>query len=86
MELEPHPKMNSAILYDRTQSVVIKNENYTTVHVIAWVPQGPVLGTILFLIYINDLPGRTKSKVRLSADDTAIYFAISSLEDVKILQ
>ena len=75
-----------AFLSDRTQTVVQENEKSNTVPVTSGVPQGSVLGPILFLIYINDLPDSTKSKVRLFADDTAIYLAVSGLEDAQILQ
>ena len=78
--------MDPGILSDRTQTVVIDNEKSATVPVTSGVPQGSVLGPILFLININDLPDKTKSKVRLFADDTAIYLAVSNLEDAQILQ
>ena len=45
-----------------------------------------MLGPILFHVYINDLHDKTRSKVRFFADDTAIYLAVSSLEEAQILQ
>ena len=82
----PTLKWIQAFLSDRTQTVVIDNEKSATVPVTSGVPQGSVLGPILFLIYINDLPDKTRSKVRLFADDTVIYLAVSNLEDAQILQ
>ena len=82
----PTLKWIQAFLSDRTPTVVIENEKSDTVPVTSGVSQGSVFGPILFLIYINDLPDTTKSKVRLFADDTAIYLAVSNLEDAHILQ
>ena len=49
-------------------------------------PSGSVLGPILFLIFINDLPYNIKSSVRLFADDCVLYRNIHSLQDCLILQ
>ena len=75
----------AAFLEDCTQQVVINGEISELGEVTSGVPQGSVLGPILFLIYINDLPDRIRSQVCLFADDTALYRHISNVEDCIIL-
>jgi hypothetical protein len=50
------------------------------------VPQGTILGPILFLCHINDLPNSVKSHVRLFADDCLLYRDINSFTDHQALQ
>ena len=75
-----------AFLGNRSQTVVLDGEESESVPVTSGVPQGSVLGPILFLIYINDLPDELSSQVRLFADDTAVYLTIGDTEDGKVLQ
>ena len=81
----PSLKWIQTFLSGRTQTIVLENEQSGTVPVISGVPKGSVLGPILFLIYINNLPDKTTSKIRLFADYTAIYLAVSNLQDAQIL-
>ena len=73
-------------LDNRKQTVVINGINSDEVLVSSGVAQGSVLGPILFLAYINDLPEQVKSRVRLFADDTAMCLAISSTTEGQALQ
>lgn len=63
-------------LQDRTQRVVIRGTASDSFKVTSGVPQGSVLGPILFLIYINDLPSEVISPVSLFADDSKIFSRI----------
>ena len=61
-----------------SQAVVLNGAKSDKIAVSSGVPQGSVLGPILILAYINDPPDQVKSRIRLFADDMAIYLAISS--------
>ena len=79
-------KWIEAFLFGRSQTVVLEGESSKEVPVTSGVPQGSVLGPLLFLLYINDLPENIKSQVRLFADDTAVYLTVSSAHDSQILK
>ena len=70
----------------RSQRVVLDGVYSDEIDVTSGVPQGSVIGPILFLIYINDIVDNVKSNVRLFADDTLIYRKIQTTEDSSILQ
>jgi len=54
--------------------------------VISGVPQGTVLGPLLFLLYINDITGNIQSNIRLFADDCTVYRTIRFQDDSCKLQ
>ena len=65
-------------LTDRTQKVVINGKESQSIPVISGIPQGSVLGPILFNIYINDLPSTVDSHMKLFADDIKLYRTVDS--------
>ena len=76
-----------SFLSDRSQKVVIDGEESDPAPVTSGVPQGSVLGPILFLIFIDDMPLYTShSQVRLFADDTIVYLTVTGYEDGQKLQ
>ena len=62
-----------AWLTDRRQRVIVEGEISNWKPVLSGVPQGSVLGPILFLIFINDLDDDLSSKVLQFADDTKVF-------------
>ena len=75
-----------SFLTDRFQRVVVDGECSRKAPVISGVPQGTMLGPILFLLYINNLPERMRSQVRLFADDCLLYKKIKTFQDQLALQ
>ena len=67
-------------------NVVVEGEHSESAYVESGVPQGTVLGPLMFLCHINDLPDCVKSQVRLFADDCLIYREIKTQKDHQILQ
>ena len=60
-------------LSDRFQRVILNGQTSSWRPVNAGIPQGSILGSILFLAYINDLQNELKSFVKLFADDTSLF-------------
>ena len=63
-------------LKDRSQAVVLKGSKSSYLPILAGVPQGSVLGPLLFLVYINDITQDIESIIKLFADDTSMYLGL----------
>ena len=74
------------MLSERTQQVVLDSQASDPVPVLSGLPQGSVLGPILFLTFINDQPDKIRSSVHLFQDDYVLYRNIYSIQDCFILQ
>ena len=69
-----------------TQTVLANGKTSTETPVLSGFSQGTVLGPLLFLAYINDMPDCVTSQIKLFADDSLLYARISGEEDAVRLQ
>ena len=66
-------------LNDRKQRVVINGSYSDHSNIESGVPQGSVLGPLLFLVYINDLERNIKSNIKFFADDTMLFSIVKNI-------
>ena len=72
-------------LADRKQRVVLPGAVSAWKYIKAGVPQGSILGPLLFLIYINDIVADIHSSIRLFADDKSLYIIVDNPQQAAIL-
>ena len=76
----------SNYLSNRQQRVVIEGQFSEFIDINAGVPQGSVLGPLLFLLYINDITHAISNcQIRLFADDTCLFIEVDNREETALL-
>lgn len=73
-------------LSDRSQKVVVNGRQSKTAKVTSGIPQGSVLGPILFLVFINDLPDTIIACMKLFADDAKIFGRVNTIRQAETVQ
>ena len=69
-----------AFLTNRQQKVLVNGAESSWAHVKSGIPQGSILGPVLFTLFVNDIPDQIKTYISLYADDTKIYCPLTSDE------
>ncbi|XP_019632664.1 PREDICTED: uncharacterized protein LOC109476223 [Branchiostoma belcheri] len=75
-----------SFLTGRKQRVVVNGSRSSWAPVSSGVPQGSVLGPVLFTLYVNDMPEVVDSTLKLFADDTKLYRSVGESQDCQELQ
>ena len=63
------------------QRVVLNGQTSSWRPVLVGVPQGSILGPLLFLVYINDLPNELKSNAKHFVDDTSLFTIVKDKQE-----
>ena len=71
----------SDYLSGRKQIFVIRNSSSSLRRINAGVPEGSVLGPLLFLVYVNDISESLLSLTRLFADDSSLFYSAANIKD-----
>ena len=73
-------------LRERTQTVVVNGSQSSPVTVTSGVPQGTVLGPLMFLLYIKDIGLQITSELGLFVDDSVLYGVVNNISSAEVLQ
>ena len=73
-------KWKDAFLFYRQLRVVVNGVKFDQAPVVSGVPQGTVLGPLLFSLHINDITADIESEIRLFADDCVCYREVKDVE------
>ena len=74
-------------LTSRFQRVVVNGHSSNWLPVLSGVPQGSILGPLLFILFVNDITSVVKSSsIKVFADDVSVYAEVSSVDDCNRLQ
>lgn len=75
-----------SFLSNRKQRVVIRGSRSAWANVLSGVPQGSVVGPLMFVIYINDMPGAVEGCLKMFADDAKLFRRVNNAKDWEMQQ
>ena len=78
--------MDRSIFDEQKQKVLVEGESSTWTEVKSGIPQGSVLGPILFVMFINDMPRSLSCVCNMFVDDAKVYMEVNSNVDCNSLQ